>query len=677
MVLIYKKPNYIKFLAIIFLILIIFVSFAISPKFIKKEKFNSTIKSSAPLTPQGIRISAVNDSSNSMVISWYTTSEASDPKLLLATEPTLIDNITITPTVNNIDSTYIYSANLANLEAKTTYFYKVSSDTSNEREILNFTTLPSRDSTSLKFLVFGDSRSQREQRGELVNKVIENFEDIEFSIHTGDIVNDGRIQTEWNEYFDDAEDLTKKVPGYYIEGNHEYNDGYMYDNIPLPSNGFNSYYYNFSIGPINFIGLNTHRDPSIQTTWLETALNNSYNDDNTLWNVVYMHEPIFNSRSTRPDRYDLITSWCPLFEEYNVDLIFAGHNHYYERSYPMNCLKQYDDTSSFYFKNPSNPIYFITGGAGAPLYIRDTNPDYAPFYNSTYHFIVVEINVDDVKEESSLSIETWAMPDDYSAIYLIDNLTIIKRGAIIDIHSPSFDQLFGRNSPDFNVSVNEVKLKPTWYTLNATWYSLNERETNFSYSGNTGKINQTTWDSINDGEVKIIFYANDSLGFIDSNEIFIQKDATIPNITISLPVGNAIYNATAPNFNVLITDPHLDSMWYTIDGGIVNVSFISNNTIDQNEWDKLSNGTYILRFFANDTLGNLASESIIINKTIFESPENGTQTPEDGKDINYVIIITIIIISSISITSCVLYYAYFKIKRQKNKLKLNFFYNFI
>ncbi|MFX0177741.1 MAG: purple acid phosphatase family protein [Candidatus Hodarchaeota archaeon] len=638
------------------------VSISILPKFnlidtdINKD---SWIKSSAPLTPQGIRVSAVNDSSNSMVITWYTTSQASDPKLLLATEQSLIDNITIVPTLNIIDSTYIYSANLANLESETLYFYKLSSDASNEREVLNFTTLPPRNTTSIKFLIFGDSRSQREQRSEVVNKIIENFSDIQFSIHTGDIVNDGRIQTEWDEYFKDAELLTKKVPGYYIEGNHEYNNGYMYDNIPLPINGLNSYYYNFTIGPVNLIGLNTHRDPSVQTTWLETALNNSNNDNSTLWKIAYMHEPIFNSISTRPDRSDLIASWSPLFEQYNMDLIFAGHNHYYERSYPMNRLKQYDDSSSFYFKNPSYPMYFITGGAGAPLYTRDTSPGYAPFYNSTYHFLVVEISVDDINEETSLSLETWAMPDDYSAIFLIDNFTIIKRGAMIDIHNPINNELFGESSPDFNVSVNKVKLKPSWYTLNTTWYSLDEGETNYSYTGPIDKINQTVWDSAEDGDVKITFYANDSLGFIDSSEITIQKDSIAPNISILLPITNETFNASAPNFTVVISDIHLESMWYSIDGGIVNVSFISNTTIEPIEWNKLLNGTYLLTFYANDSVGNIASASVIIKKIIYEHLE-------DGKDGQEVILYTVIISSSIILTLGVISYTYLKLKKIKN-----------
>lgn len=579
------------------------------------------IEPSGPSTPEGIRLTAVNDSSNSMVITWYTTEDASDPKVNYSTDPTFIESVTVVPTTKNISSTYIYSANLKNLEPNTTYYYNISSDSSNRREMLNFTTLPLRNSTSLKFLVFGDSRSNngllRGPRQEIVKKIMENFNDIEFFIHTGDIVYNGKNQTQWNDYFDDVEILTKNIPGYYIEGNHEKLDGYMYDNIPLPSNGLNSYYYNFSIGPISFIGLNTERDTSIQTTWLEEVLKKNDQDNDTLWNIAYMHRPIFNSMSTRPDLSDLIAAWCPLFEEYNLDLVFAGHNHYYERSYPMNSLKQFDDSSSYDFENPSNPMYFITGGAGAPLYDRNTNPSYAPFYNKTYHFLIVDINVDDIKEETTLSLETWAMPNDYNGIYLIDNITIVKKGAFINIHSPSTNQLFGKVAPSFNVSVDKSKLKPTWFTINTTWYTIDEGNTNFTFTGSTGTINKTAWGFQANGTVNIQFYVNDSLGNIESNSVIIRKDINLPNITILSPNPYQLFRRVAPNFSLLIDKPNLNLTWYTIDGGKSNFTFAgSTGNINQTAWDLQPNGTIMIIFYVNDSLGNTDNNSVIVRKDI-------------------------------------------------------------
>jgi hypothetical protein len=71
-------------------------------------------------------------------------------------------------------------------------------------------------------------------------------------------------------------------------------------------------------------------------------------------------------------------------------------------------------------------MYIITGGAGARLRVRDMSPNYTAHYNSTYHFITVEIDVRPDNEKTTLTLETWAMPIDYKNIFLIDNFTIIK-----------------------------------------------------------------------------------------------------------------------------------------------------------------------------------------------------------------------------------------------------------
>ncbi|MFX1322457.1 MAG: purple acid phosphatase family protein, partial [Promethearchaeota archaeon] len=607
------------FIIVFFLITL---SFLVDHHYVDFNENNFNLNSNGLLTPKGIRLTAVNDSSNSIVISWYTESQASDPKLIYSNESTLINNNTVVPSFKLITGTYIYSVFISELDANKIYYYKVSSDAFNEREILNFTTSPVRNATSLKFLVFGDSRSQREQRSELVKKVVENFDDINFTIHTGDIVSDGRIQDQWNNYFEDIEPLTKKIPGYYIEGNHEHTDGYMYDNVHLPSNGLNSYYYSFNIGPINFIGLNNYRDLLIQTSWLEAELNKTNHDNNTLWRFVFMHEPIFNSLSSRPDLTDLISNWCPLFEEYDVDMVFAGHNHYYERSYPMNRFKNFNSPSSYNFKNPSNPMYFITGGAGAPLYTRDTNPVYAPFYNSTYHFIIIKINVDDINEETILTLETWAMPDDYNNIYLIDNITIIKKGVIINIHSPNENQVFGYNAPNYNVTIEKQVSKPSWCSINTTWYTIDKGFTNYTFKELTGTINQTAWsEQINDS-IRIIVYANDSLGNIYENSITVEKDITLPNITILLPEPNDTFGKDPPSFIIFVNDVNLDTMWYSLDGGTVNITFTINGTIDETEWNKFLNGNITITFYANDTAGNVSFKEISIEKKVSEPVDN-------------------------------------------------------
>ncbi len=582
------------------------------------------LSSDNEFTPKGIRLTATEAPNESIIISWYTESQASDPEVVYSKDSLLGDNLTEPALVNGVDGTYIYNVYLSDLDANTTYFYQVYSSSSDYREILNFTTASNRTVSKLKFMFFGDSRTQREQRSELVEQAMENFDDIDFFIHTGDIVEDGTIQSQWNAYFDDIEPLSRKALGYFIEGNHEKLDGNMYENILLPSNGINSYYYSFNIGPVNFIGLNTERDRTIQTSWLETELQKAQQDNDTLWKCVYMHQPIFNSMPNRQDLNDLISEWCPLFEKYDVDLVFAGHNHYYERSYPMSRFKFFDSSSSYEFENPSNPMYVITGGAGAPLYELAASPDYAPFYNSTYHFVIVDVNVDDINEKTSLNFETWAMPDDYSNIYLIDNMTIIKRGAEVNIHKPVDYNLYGKDSPEFNVTIDQFKLKPDWFTLNSTWYKINESSTNYLYTGSTGKIDQDAWELIENGTAIISFWANDSLGNHYSSELTLRKDIIAPNLTLEYPESRLQFGKESPNFIIIVNEFNLDKIWYTINISNEKYFFTSNSSIEQSLWSNLPDGSYRISFFANDTMNNTAHIDVIIEKreSIASEPES-------------------------------------------------------
>jgi len=56
-------------------------------------------------------------------------------------------------------------------------------------------------------------------------------------------------------------------------------------------------------------------------------------------------------------------------------------------------------------------------------------------------------------------------------------------------------------------------------------------------------------------------------------------------------------------------------MWYTINNSVTKYLFSQDGTINQTAWDAQMDGDIILNFYANDTLGNLANENIIISKS--------------------------------------------------------------
>jgi alkaline phosphatase D len=76
--------------------------------------------------------------------------------------------------------------------------------------------------------------------------------------------------------------------------------------------------------------------PNLQTQWLEQALAQARQDPSVDMIVVFMHQCAL-STSTAGNGSDLgiRQAWLPLFDKYEVDLVLSGHEHDYERSYPV------------------------------------------------------------------------------------------------------------------------------------------------------------------------------------------------------------------------------------------------------------------------------------------------------------------------------------------------------
>ena len=74
---------------------------------------------------------------------------------------------------------------------------------------------------------------------------------------------------------------------------------------------------------------------------------------------------------------------------------------------------------------------------------------------------------------------------------------------------------------------------------------------------------------------------------------------------------NSLVKRHAPAYLIKIIEPYLNEMWYTIDEGINNITFVTNGTIDQaiweTIWDTLSNeDVIIIRFYADDIFGHIS-----------------------------------------------------------------------
>jgi hypothetical protein len=74
---------------------------------------------------------------------------------------------------------------------------------------------------------------------------------------------------------------------------------------------------------------------NIQTNWLATTLENAAADTTIDWIIVQMHQTALSSSTDNGSDLGIRQAWLPLFDQYQVDLVLCGHDHDYERSFPV------------------------------------------------------------------------------------------------------------------------------------------------------------------------------------------------------------------------------------------------------------------------------------------------------------------------------------------------------
>jgi ABC-type transport system substrate-binding protein len=197
----------------------------------------------------------------------------------------------------------------------------------------------------------------------------------------------------------------------------------------------------------------------------------------------------------------------------------------------------------------------------------------------------------------------------YNVIVLFE---IDRQSPVITVNSPTLETLYAFNSPSFDITIDEENLDSSWYTL----YNGTNWSENVLFSGLTGIIEQTLWNAFGNGTILIRFYANDTSGREGYSEVLVYKDILEPLITITSPLLGEIFNQTSPTFDLTITEANIDKIWYTLDSGGTNYTILgTSGTIYQTLWDSFGAGAITIRFYANDTLGNIGTAYTIVIKS--------------------------------------------------------------
>lgn len=172
---------------------------------------------------------------------------------------------------------------------------------------------------------------------------------------TGDNVDSGGLEGEWERFFGQAPGFFGRIPFMSAVGNHEVygsaggNPALYLANFATPKNGADGSgrSYSLDIAGVHLVSLEanpaTRRENfQRQVAWLERDLAGAAG--RSRFQIVVLHSPILHSKLSRTQqprlnfRYEnpeFPEGLMPLFDRYGVDLVVAGHDKAYVRSQPM------------------------------------------------------------------------------------------------------------------------------------------------------------------------------------------------------------------------------------------------------------------------------------------------------------------------------------------------------
>jgi hypothetical protein len=271
----------------------------------------------------------------------------------------------------------IHELRLSGLSPATEYGYRVMSDGLTS-ETHTFTTAVA-DGSPFRFVTYGDNKDGPAMHERVANAVL--AERPAFVLHNGDLVNTGYVAKQWGLlFFGPARRLMHSVPLYPVLGNHEERAQLFFDYFSLPGN---EAWYSFDFGNSHFVVLDSPNEEQMevdseQIRWLHDDLANS----TATWKFVNFHHPPFSSGGFyhASDRFKIKNLLHPIFEQYEVDFVFCGHDHNYERMRPIGSND-----------GDHKVTYVVAGNGGTPLRWVGTR-EWTVHSQRVFGFVTVDID---------------------------------------------------------------------------------------------------------------------------------------------------------------------------------------------------------------------------------------------------------------------------------------------
>jgi hypothetical protein len=345
-------------------------------------------------TPEQIHLTWGENPATGVVVSWASPGPASRPRVRIGQRVIPAEARQYTDGLNG-QTVWTYHARVGGLRPGATYAYVVTADNdSNAADPFSatFRTAP-QGRVPFRFTSFGDLATPNTAwvlsygQSAYAVEAVESFQPL-FHLLNGDLcyadLNPADQPEVWRDFGNNNQTSAANRPWMPCPGNHEVEFGngpqgfasYL-TRYTLPDNhvpGFGGRWYSFRVGSVLFVSLDAddvvYQDagplvagpaalapapstghPAIapgtsfyirdysggaQTAWLEGTLAAGRRDESVDWIIVQMHQCACSSSATgNGSDLGIRQQWLPLFDRYQVDLVLNGHDHDYERSFPV------------------------------------------------------------------------------------------------------------------------------------------------------------------------------------------------------------------------------------------------------------------------------------------------------------------------------------------------------
>jgi len=269
--------------------------------------------------------------------------------------------------------------------------YRVGTQNSDLTEWYNFTTIdPS--ANHFEWISIADHGDSSE--GMDVSEAIIADTAAQMVTISGDIAYADGEQSAWDFWFNFQQESTTSIPWVTAVGNHENEPGYEFapyehrfdSDQQIESETF---WYSRNVPGVHMVFMSTEHDytpGSTQYSWLEQDFN-SVDRDVTPFVIVYGHKPMYSSNSYHGSEVELREALEEMYVAQGVDLVIAGHDHFYERTWPISEGTVMDTGNDERFSRGEGPIHLVIGIAGRSAYeeLDEPQPEWSAYReNNSY-----------------------------------------------------------------------------------------------------------------------------------------------------------------------------------------------------------------------------------------------------------------------------------------------------